>query len=181
MGKENKDLVRRSKHLSLVLRHDPASVGIMLDSAGWVDVALLLPAMKFTREQLDELVARSDKKRFEYNADKTKIRASQGHSVEVDLGYEEREPPLFLYHGTSNDLLNTLMREGLKPMDRHDVHLSDNEGTARVVALRRKNPIVLLVSSGIMAKDGYRFRLSTNGVWLAAHVPPKYLDLFKST
>ncbi len=177
MGKSDKDLVRRSKHLSLVLRHDPASAGVTLDAAGWIDVGTLLAAMKFSRAQLEDVVANNDKKRFEFNPDGTRNRACQGHSVEVDLGYEEKEPPLFLYHGTSKDLFDTLMREGLKPMDRQDVHLSATEGTARVVALRRKNPIVLVVSSGIMAKDGYKFRLSTNGVWLAAHVPPKYLDL----
>lgn len=174
----SKELVRRSKHLSLVLRHDPASVGLTLDAAGWVDVDKLLSAVKITRAQLEDVVANNDKKRFEFDSAKTKIRASQGHSVEVDLGYEEKTPPDYLYHGTSKDILDVLLREGLKPMDRHDVHLSDNAGTARIVALRRKNPVVLIVSSGLMAKSGQAFRLSTNGVWLTSHVPAKYLGLF---
>lgn len=178
MSKSDKELVRRSKHLSLVLRHDPAGAGLVLDTAGWVDVVNLLPAVKLTMEQLEEVVGKNDKKRFEFNENKTRIRACQGHSVEVDLGYEDKEPPEFLFHGTSKDIVSTLLSEGLKPMDRHDVHLSSNFGTARIVAIRRKNPTVLVVSSGKMAKDGYKFRLSNNGVWLAAHVPAKYLDIY---
>jgi len=168
-------LVRRSKHLSLVLRHDPGSVGIALDAAGWVDVAVLLPAMKLTGEQLEELVAKNEKKRFEFNENRTRIRASQGHSVDVELGYEEKVPPAKLYHGTSMDLLGVIRADGLKPMARHDVHLSDSIDTAILVARRRSKPCVLSVRSDLMSFDGLKFQLSTNGVWLTAHVAPSYL------
>ena len=168
-------LVRRSKHLSLVLRHDPASVGVTLDAAGWVDVEKLLPAMKLTREQLDEIVDRNGKKRFEFNEERTRIRASQGHSVEVELGYEAKVPPYALYHGTSMDLLGVIRADGLKPMARHDVHLSENMDTAILVARRRSKPCMLKVRSDLMAFDGLKFQLSTNGVWLTAHVAPMYL------
>ncbi len=175
-------LVRRSKHLSLVLRHDPASVGLTLDTAGWVDVAKLLPAMKFTREQLDEVVRDNNKKRFEFSPDGLKIRASQGHSVEVDLGYEEKEPPEVLYHGTSKSLLDTLIVEGLKKMARHHVHLSKDVKTALDVGRRRGGlTIVLEVFSGKMFAEGCKFFLSTNGVWLTDHVPSKYFDLLDMT
>jgi putative RNA 2'-phosphotransferase len=172
-------LVHRSKHLSLVLRHDPGSVGLTLDGAGWVEVAKLLPAMKFTRQQLDEVVKENNKKRFEFSSDGLKIRASQGHSVEVDLGYQEQEPPERLYHGTSGDLLKVLLVEGLKPMDRHDVHLSASVEDARAVAKRRRNPVILEILADTMTKDGFKFRLSTNGVWLTEHVPPKYCSVLE--
>lgn len=172
----NDPLVRRSKHLSLVLRHDPASVGITLDSAGWTDVAALLPAMRLTMEQLVEVVENNNKKRFEFNAERTRIRASQGHSVDVDLGYEEKEPPKTLYHGTSKSLLDTLMTGGLKKMARHHVHLSKDVKTALDVARRRPGPaMVLQVSADTMYADGFKFFLSNNGVWLVDHVPGKYL------
>ncbi len=170
-------LVRRSKHLSLVLRHDPASVGLTLDAAGWVDVAKLLPAMKFTREQLDEVVHENNKKRFEFSPDGLKVRASQGHSVDVDLGYEEKEPPKALYHGTSKNLLAQLIDEGLKKMQRHHVHLSADVPTALNVARRRSGPpMVLEVFADMMHAAGFKFYLSTNGVWLTEHVPSKYLS-----
>lgn len=170
-------LVRRSKHLSLVLRHDPASVGLTLDAAGWVEVEKLLPAMKMTREQLNEVVHENNKKRFEFSSDGTKIRASQGHSVDVELGYEEKTPPERLYHGTSKDILDVLMREGLKKMQRHHVHLSPDVATALVVARRRANPTVLEVFAQTMVSEGHKFYLSTNGVWLTEHVPPGRFDV----
>jgi putative RNA 2'-phosphotransferase len=169
-------LVRRSKHLSLVLRHEPGSVGLTLDEHGWVDIAKLLPAMNLTRDQLDEVVNKNDKKRFELSLDGLRIRASQGHSVEVDLGYEEKAPPDQLFHGTSTKFLDVIMREGLKPMERHDVHLSADADTAMLVAKRRPPPVILEVASKQMSADGLKFRLSTNGVWLTSHVSPKYLS-----
>ena len=175
-------LVRRSKHLSLVLRHDPASVGLTLDGAGWADVDKLLPAMKLTREQLEEVVRDNNKKRFEFSPDGAKIRASQGHSVDVDLGYEEQTPPKTLYHGTSKSLLDTLIVEGLKKMQRHHVHLSVDVPTALTVAKRRPGaPMVLEVWADRMHADGHKFYLSTNGVWLTDHVPSKYFDLLDMT
>lgn len=170
-------VVRRSKHLSLVLRHDPASVGITLDEAGWTDVPKLLTAMKMSREQLEEVVENNNKKRFEFSPDKSRIRASQGHSVDVDLGYEEKTPPERLYHGTSGTILHLLQQEGLKKMDRHHVHLSPDVDTALVVARRRQSPIVLEVSAQTMASEGHKFYLSTNGVWLTDHVPPGRFDV----
>jgi putative RNA 2'-phosphotransferase len=170
-------LVRRSKHLSLVLRHDPGSVGLTLDAAGWADVPKLLTAMKMTREQLDEVVRDNSKKRFEFNPDGTKIRASQGHSVEVDLGYEEKEPPETLYHGTANKLLDVLIAEGIKKMSRQHVHLSKDVKTAIEVGRRHGPPVVLEVFARMMHADGHKFYLSTNGVWLTDHVPSKYFDM----
>jgi putative RNA 2'-phosphotransferase len=152
-------------------------VGLILDAAGWVEVEKLLPAMKFTREQLEEVVHENNKKRFEFSVDGKMIRASQGHSVEVDLGYEEKDPPNCLYHGTSGEILDVLLREGLKKMRRHHVHLSTDVNTALIVARRRRKPIVLGVFAQKMRNDGYKFYLSTNGVWLTDHVPPALFEV----
>jgi len=173
-------LVRRSKHLSLVLRHEPGSVGLTLDPHGWVEIAKLLPAVTMTRQQLDEVVNKNDKKRFELSLDGLRIRASQGHSVDVDLGYEEKTPPDLLYHGTSTKFLDPIMKEGLHAMERHDVHLSANVDTAMLVAKRRPPPVILKVASKEMVGDGLKFRLSTNGIWLTEHVPSRYLSILKT-
>jgi len=171
----NSPLVRRSKHLSLVLRHDPASVGLTLDKAGWVSIVTLLGAMKMTREQLDEVVQRNDKKRFDLSADGAMIRASQGHSVDVDLGYEEQAPPERLYHGTSADWVPSILRTGLDKRERHHVHLSVDEPNAMIVARRRPRPIVLRILAAEMVKEGHKFFLSTNGVWLTDVVPSSFI------
>lgn len=173
----NDPLVRLSKRLSLVLRHDPDSIGIILDAAGWTPVASLISALKIQREVLTEVVETNNKKRFEFSEDGKQIRASQGHSVDVDLGYEEKIPPDHLYHGTSWKFMEAIMRDGLKPMSRHDVHLSDDKATAMIVAKRRPSPVVLKVNSLRMAGLGHKFRLSTNGVWLTTCVGPEFIQV----
>jgi len=180
MTPDQKQLVTRSKFLSLVLRHQPEVAGITLDSAGWVTVDDLLAGctkagQAMTREQLDEVVATNDKKRFEFSSDGTRIRASQGHSVEVELGYTPAAPPERLYHGTATRNLDSIRRSGLVKGQRHHVHLSADTVTAGKVGQRYGKPVVLTVLAGRMQADGHAFYLSTNGVWLVDHVPPQYL------
>ncbi len=178
---DEKNMVKTSKRLSRHLRHAPGEIGLTLDSAGWVEVSGLLAALgshgrTLTRSELDEVVARNNKRRFEFDATGTRIRASQGHSVDVDLEYRASTPPDLLYHGTVAAALAGIWSEGLKPMRRHDVHLSADLDTALKVGARRGKPVVLTVDAAAMNRDGHVFRVSANGVWLAAAVPPGYLS-----
>lgn len=173
-------LTRTSKFLSLVLRHRPELIGITLDSAGWVSAAELLRACRahgrpLTPEELREVVASNDKRRFSFSEDGRKVRANQGHSVPVELGYSPTVPPEILYHGTAEKFLPLIREEGLKKGARHHVHLSADEETAERVGGRRGRPVILKVESGRMRQEGYEFFLSANGVWLTEHVPPEYL------
>ncbi|WP_377268794.1 RNA 2'-phosphotransferase [Peterkaempfera sp. SMS 1(5)a] len=178
---EERETVRVSKYLSLVLRHDPAAAGISLDDAGWVGVEELLAALarkgrRISRDQLDHVVATNNKKRFAYSDDGLRIRASQGHSVAVDLGLAPAEPPPLLYHGTASRSLAAVLREGLRPMSRQHVHLSVDRETAVRVGARHGRPVVLAVDAAGMAAAGHLFRVSANGVWLADTVPPQFLS-----
>jgi putative RNA 2'-phosphotransferase len=170
-----------SKFLSYVLRHRPDEIGITLDSAGWVDVDRLLAASaehgtKISRGELDYVVTHNDKKRFAISEDGLRIRASQGHSTSVELGYEPRRPPDVLYHGTATRYLPGIREEGLVKGKRHHVHLSGDEATARVVGQRHGSVVVLRVRAGEMARAGFAFYVSANGVWLTESVPPRYID-----
>jgi putative RNA 2'-phosphotransferase len=174
-------MIKNSKFLSRVLRHDPGSIGLRLDEAGWVNVSDLLVAAAahgrgMSRAQLDRVVAENDKRRFAFSADGLRIRASQGHTVPVDLGYEESAPPARLFHGTHPGALDAIWHEGLRPMTRHAVHLSPDVATAERVGGRRGRPVVLTVDAAAMAAAGFGFRVSANGVWLAERVPPEYLS-----
>jgi putative RNA 2'-phosphotransferase len=174
------DVVRVSKRLSFVLRHRPASVGVSLDEAGWVDVGELLAALSahglpLTRAELEAVVATNDKARFAFDATGSRIRASQGHSVPVDLGYAAATPPAELFHGTVDRFLPAILAEGLRPGRRHAVHLSADVATARTVGARRGHAAVLRIDAAAMAADGVAFSRSANGVWLVAAVPPRYL------
>ncbi|OJW72695.1 MAG: RNA 2'-phosphotransferase [Spirosoma sp. 48-14] len=171
---------RVSKFLSLVLRHKPDTLGITLNEQGWTDVDILLATLnqrgyRITREQLAYLVETNNKKRFAFSQDERQIRANQGHSVEVDLGYIEKQPPQFLYHGTATRFLELIRAEGLKKMNRHHVHLSADEQTAFTVGSRHGKPIILTIKAGEMAATGYIFYQSENGVWLTDAVPATYI------
>ena len=171
------DAVRISKRLSFVLRHRPDSVGLTLDDAGWADVEELLAALRLTRPQLEQVVAGNDKQRFAFDATGTRIRASQGHSVPVALGYESAVPQAELFHGTVERFLPAILAEGLRPGNRHAVHLSADVETARRVGSRRGRPVVLRVDAAAMAASGATFTRSANGVWLVAAVPAAHLTV----
>lgn len=170
-----------SKFLSLILRHDPGKIGIQLDENGWVQVDdLLAKAKKYqpnlNKALLQEIVATNDKKRFALNDDQTQIRASQGHSVQIDLNYSPKQPPEYLYHGTVAKFMDAIREKGLLKMSRHHVHLSEERETATKVGSRRGKPIILTIRSGDMHANGIEFFQSENGVWLTAHVAPEYIE-----
>jgi putative RNA 2'-phosphotransferase len=174
--------VKISKFLSLVLRHKPETIGLRLDEAGWVNVADLLAALDahgrpVTRAELEATVADNDKKRFAFDEDGTRLRASQGHSVEVELDYAPAVPPAVLYHGTVEKFLPSIRQQGLLKGRRHHVHLSADVATAQKVGARRGRPVILSVKAAAMQTDGHVFYLSANGVWLTDAVPPAYLEL----
>jgi putative RNA 2'-phosphotransferase len=179
-GRMKKELVRYSKFLSLVLRHDPGVAGLQLDREGWADVDRVLAASAacgFPGDVaiLREVVATNDKRRFAFSADGRKIRARQGHSLVVDLGLAPQRPPQTLYHGTAEHFLASILDLGLQAGKRQYVHLCRDARAATRVGRRHGRPVVLCVDAASMHRDGHEFFLSENGVWLTTEVPPRYL------
>ena len=174
--------VRTSKRLSYVLRHRPDSVGLTLDASGWVGVDDLLAALASTgpaiaRDDLERIVRTNDKQRFELDPAGERIRARQGHSLEVDLGLEAVEPPDVLFHGTPVRNLDSILATGLDRRGRHHVHLSADVETALRVGRRRGDAVVLQVDAAGMARSGRAFWRTANGVWLTDSVPPQHLSV----
>lgn len=168
-----------SKFISLILRHKPEAIGISLDEHGWADVDELIAGISRTheldRDILEEIVRTDDKQRYSFNEDKTLIRANQGHSIPVDVELDELKPPEELWHGTGEKYVLSIDRQGLLPKSRLYVHLSKDEETAVKVGKRHGKPVLYIVKAGKMYRDGYKFYLSKNGVWLTKEVPVKYL------
>lgn len=175
---------RISKYLALILRHKPEAGDLSLDSQGWAEVESVLDAVRrrfgdFDRARLEELVRTNDKKRYAFNEAGDRIRASQGHSIKVDLDLVPVHPPPLLYHGTAERFAGSVIERGLLKGGRHHVHLSDDVETALKVGRRRGAAVAVLeVRSGDMPDES--FFLSANGVWLTDHVPPQYLRLLSS-
>ena len=175
-----KELMQISKFLSLILRHKPETIGIQLDSNGWTDVEELLQkansyGITFDRQTLNLIVETNSKKRFALNDTKDKIRASQGHSVEIELGYSSQKPPEILYHGTGEKAIESILQSGLDKRARQHVHLCSDIETAIKVGQRHGKPFVFIVLAEEMFNDSFEFYISENGVWLTDHVPVKYL------
>ncbi|MEP4077875.1 RNA 2'-phosphotransferase [Haloferula sp.] len=172
---------RISRVMSLVLRHDPGSIGLSLDENGWAEIEALVDCLRrdgkrVDRELIEKVVATSDKQRFRISEDGRLIRANQGHSIEIDFKLDEKPPPEWLYHGTAMKSMGPIKREGLLKGERQYVHLSIDKETARKVGSRHGKPVILEVAAQLMEKHGHRFYQAENGVWLTDHVPPDYLN-----
>lgn len=175
-------LKHKSKWLSKHLRHSPERIGLTLEAGGWVEVEKLLAAARqnnfnLSRAQLNEVVANNDKQRFSFDQTGQKIRANQGHSVEVDLQLAPQTPPDVLFHGTGAQNREAILAQGLKRGRRHHVHLSRDLQTAIAVGARHGKPLVFRVDALKMHADGFEFFRSENGVWLVDEVPPEFLSL----
>lgn len=172
--------IKISKFLSLVLRHDPGAAFVHPDVNGWVPVDALLVGMRragfsVSRAALEQIVAESPKKRFTFGDNGQRIRAAQGHSIEVDLGLAPSTPPNPLFHGTAAATMPQILAEGLRPMARQQIHLSNDAETARTVGARHGKPAILEVDTAGAQRAGIRFFLADNGVWLADAIPAGFL------
>lgn len=173
-------LIRTSRYISMILRHQPEKIGITLDEHGWARVDELIERVNRTHTldftMLEEIVATDDKQRYSFNEDKTLIRANQGHSIPVDVELEETNPPQYLYHGTGEKYVASIDNAGLIPKARLYVHLSKDIDTAVNVGSRHGIPVVYRVNSGKMSEDGFKFYISANNIWLTDRVPTEYLE-----
>ena len=176
------DLNNISKYMSLILRHKPDVIGIELDEHGWANVNDLISGIEkdnhgFNFELLEEIVRTDSKQRYSFNGDKSLIRANQGHSINVDVELKEKEPPEYLYHGTGEKYVESINQDGLIPKSRLYVHLSKDIKTAENVGKRHGKEIIYRINSGRMYRNGYKFYLSENGIWLTKEAPVKYLEM----
>ena len=165
-------LIKQGKKLSYLLRHDKSYA---FDEHGWREVSELVANHGFSLEELREIVATNNKQRYEFSEDMTRIRARQGHSINVDVELAEATPPVKLYHGTAKAFVKSIMSQGIHKGNRLYVHLSTTIDTATKVGERHGEPAVLVIDAIRMHEDGIKFFLSHNGVWLTDFVEAKYI------
>jgi putative RNA 2'-phosphotransferase len=180
--KSEKEINHLSKFLSLILRHKPETIGLTLEENGYVKTDLLLEkcnehGVSIDFDTLKIVVVTNQKKRFSFSEDFKKIRANQGHSLTIELGYEPQKPPRVLYHGTAEANKDSILKQGIEKRNRHHVHLSHEIETAMNVGKRHGKPIIFEVQSGKMFEDGCAFFQSENGVWLTEFVPSQYISV----
>ena len=177
--RNNTDLTNTSKFISLILRHKPETIGIKLDEHGWADVNELLKGVNIDFSTLEKIVREDKKGRYSFNEDKTKIRANQGHSIDVDVELKEKTPPDILYHGTAEKYVSSINEIGLIPKTRLYVHMTEDLEVAKATGRRHGKLVVYEINAKLMAEDNIKFYLSVNNVWLTKKVDPKYLKVMK--
>jgi len=181
-----KDHITLSKFMSYVLRHKPDAIGLFLDSEGWAKLDEMVAAcvkakqpkgIHVTRQKVIDVAMSDDKKRYSIKTEKdvTYIRACQGHSVKIDLGYPPKEPPNELFHGTAEHNLTSIMKNGVVRGERTHVHLSKDRATSKKVGKRYGKPVILRIDAKQMHEDGIEFYEADNGTWLVEGVPAKYI------
>lgn len=177
------DLINLSRVVSHALRHEPWLYELELDEAGWVSVDALLTALRaenpswsfLSQADLAQMIDRSDKKRHELGGGR--IRALYGHSTPQRLLREPAEPPIVLYHGTSQEAAKEIKCVGLRPMGRQYVHLSIDATTAEKVGRRKdKVPTILRVKAQEAFVGGVPFYRGNDLVWLADVIPAVFIE-----
>jgi len=171
----NKKVTKAGKYMSLLLRHKPEAEHLDMDKYGYVKVKQLLTALDIKMSDLEEIVETNNKKRFSFSSDKRKIRANQGHSIDVDLGLPPVTPPKILYHGTATKHLESIYKNGIVKGERQHVHLSADLDTAENVGKRHGALVILEIDTKQMFENGFDFFLSENGVWLTDYIDEIYI------
>ena len=173
------NLIKTSRFISLILRHEPETIGITLDGHGWANVEELIFGVNkkypIDMQILEKIVDEDDKNRYSFNEDKTMIRANQGHSIAVDVELKKLNPPDILYHGTGEKYVESIEKQGLTRKNRLYVHLSNDIETAEKVGKRHGKPVIYEIDCKKMVENGIEFLKSENNVWLVESVPVKYL------
>ena len=174
-----------SKGMAQALRHRPVHFGLDLDDEGWVSVEDLLAGLCRRRNwcdlMMDDVLAVLEmpgKQRYEMKDGR--IRALYGHSAHVSVRKKTAVPPRFLYHGTAQETAHVILREGLKPMKRQFVHLSDDVETAQIVGRRKDHqPVIFKVRALEASETAVHFYLGNDSTWLADHIPPEFLEILE--
>jgi putative RNA 2'-phosphotransferase len=182
---KHQEIIKLSKLMSYALRHAPADFELVPDEDGWVALKDLAAAIEAQRkwtwvgvEHIREVVATSDKQRFEM--DGSLIRARYGHSQAVRPTYRPVEPPPLLYHGTPRRNLAAIRRHGLQAMSRQYVHLSHTPEMALQVGRRRDTrPALLRIRAAEAHAAGVVFGTPSgeqDNVYLVEAVPPEFIE-----
>ncbi|MFB5652563.1 RNA 2'-phosphotransferase [Leptospira wolffii] len=179
----NDELTKISKHISYVLRHNPDSIGLKLDSHGWADVKELISKSEdhgiyCSIETIHRILVQSKKSRFELSSNGKRIKAKHGHSIQVEIGLLPNFPPSILYHGTTLKNIESIKENGILRMSRVYVHLSTNPIEARKIGERHGKPLVFAIKAQEMHRNGYEFYISDNNIWLTKVVPKEFISIY---
>jgi len=169
------NLARASKFLNFILQHNPEKIGLVLEKGGWASIDFIVEKTVLTREHIQKIVENDEKQCYSFNEDKTKIKANFDHSINIELDYIEKSPPNILYHGTDTKNISSIFINGILPIDKNFVHLSEDIKTATIMGKQHGIPAVFKILTEGMIQEGHKFYKISNGIWLTKKVASRFI------
>ncbi len=178
----DRELDHLGRILTGVLRHFPDRYGLQVDAHGWIDlneiaraIAQRHPAYRWLRPHHLVAIAETDAKgRYEVRGEK--VRATYGHTLEVDLDLPTEGIPDHLYYPVTREEATIVLEVGLRPSDRRKVHLSKTAADAAAAGrVRTPEPIILEVDTQKAREQGIVIMQAGKTVYLADRVPAELL------
>jgi len=166
-----------------VLRHFPEKFELSMDKNGFVELNDFISALQQTRRRLAWLrphhiiaiIETDPKGRYEYRDGK--IRATYGHSIDVELDLPTNGIPEKLYYPTTTEEVEIVLETGLKPSDRKKVHLSKTYNDATNAGkVRTPVPVILEVDTMKAIASGVVIQKAGKTVYLAESVPAEFIS-----
>lgn len=177
------ELERIGRTMAGALRHFPDKFGLTMDEQGFVPMREFIFAMKkynpryhwLRPHHIIALIETDPKGRYQSSNDL--IRATYGHSLELDLRLPTENIPDQLYYPTTEEEADIVLETGLKPSDRKLVHLSKTYHDAfNAGRVRTEAPIILEIDARAAIADGLEIQKAARTVYLIREVPAQFLS-----
>jgi len=173
-----------ARKLALVLRHAPEKFDLEMDINGWIDVRDITRKFKesnrrqhWMRPHHIRAISETDPK-GRYEVKGNMMRATYGHTVEIELDLPTLEIPDSLYFPCNPEESDNLLEVGLNPGDRLHVHLSSSiKSAATAGRFHMKNPAIIEIDSARMVASGETIWHAGVTVYLSESVPPDFLSI----
>jgi len=183
-----KELNSLSRILAGALRHFPEKFGLMMDGKGWVDISSLIDAIGTGRSGFNWLKVHhiealvSTDPRGRYQIDGGMIRATYGHTIDVNLDdLPIAEIDEFFYPVTEEEI-DIILEGGLHPIDRKKVHLSGSiEKATEAGKVRTEDPLILKIDGKKAKKAGLKIYQAGKDVFITDAIDAKFISKVKES
>jgi putative RNA 2'-phosphotransferase len=178
----DQELEQIGRTMAGVLRHFPEKFELRMDDQGFVSLRDFVNALRnqsrrnhwIRPHHIIAIIETDPKGRYQVSNDM--IRATYGHSIELNLRLPTDNIPDKLYYPTTPEEADIILETGLKPSDRKKVHLSKTyQDALNAGRVRTEAPIILEINAKAAIIDGIVIQQAGKTVYLAPEIPSSYL------
>jgi putative RNA 2'-phosphotransferase len=178
----DEELERIGRTMAGALRHFPEKFDLNMDDQGFVSLRDFINSVKrhnpryhwLRPHHIIALIETDPKGRYQVSNDL--IRATYGHSLNLDLRLPTDNIPGSLFYPATPEEADIILETGLKPSDRKLVHLSKTYADAhKAGTVRTDEPIILVIDTASLISSGIEVQRAARTVYLVKEVPAEYL------